>query len=95
MAVVRLLPAALKDLERLVGVLQEEDPLAAAETAAVIFRGLHILEDHPLIGRPIQVHRRELVIHRGRIAYLAQYHYDMSSDEVLVLDVRRQREVDG
>jgi plasmid stabilization system protein ParE len=56
---------------------------------------LRILEEHPLIGRPLHINRRELVIHRGRTGYLVQYHYDMSSDEVVVLAVRPQREVDG
>jgi plasmid stabilization system protein ParE len=92
-AVVTISPAALKDLERLAAFLREEDPVAAAETATLIFKGLRILEEHPLIGRPLHVNRRELVIHRGRTGYLAQYHYDMSSDEVLVVAIRHQREV--
>jgi plasmid stabilization system protein ParE len=94
-AVVRLAPAALQDLERLVAFLREGDPVAAGETATLIFKGLRILEEHPLIGRPLHINRRELVIHRGRTGYLVQYHYDMSSDEVVVLAVRPQREVDG
>jgi plasmid stabilization system protein ParE len=88
-------PAALKDLERLVAFLRQDDPAAAGETAVLVFKGLRILEEHPLIGRPLDAQRRELVIHRGRTGYLAQYHYDVSSDEVLVLAIRHQREVDG
>ncbi len=91
----RLSPPALEDLERLVAFLRETDPPAARETAALIFRGLRVLEEHPLIGRPIHVDRRELVIFRWRTGYLAQYHYDLASDEVLVLAIRHQREVDG
>ena len=94
MAAVKLLPAALDDLERLVEFLRESDPVAASETAALIFDGLRVLADHPLIGRPVAVNRRELVIFRGRSGYLAQYSYSLDSDEVLVVAIRHQREVD-
>lgn len=94
MAAVKLLPAALDDLERLVEFLRDSDPVAASETAALIFDGLRVLADHPLIGRPVAVNRRELVIFRGRTGYLAQYSYSLDSDEVLVVAIRHQREVD-
>lgn len=95
MAAVKLLPAALTDLERLIEFLREADPPAARQTATLIFKGLRILEEHPLIGRPVAVNRRELVIFRGRTGYLAQYHYDPTSDEVLGVAIRHQREVEG
>jgi plasmid stabilization system protein ParE len=94
MTSVALSPAALEDLERVVDFLRDTDPGAARETAALIVKGLRVLQEHPLIGRPIPVNRRELVIYRGRTGYLAQYHYDSSIDEVLVLAIRHQREVD-
>ena len=95
MATVKLLPAALEDLERLVEFLRESDPLSASHTAPLIFQGLKVLADHPLIGRPIDADRRELVIYRGRSGYLAQYSYRPASDEVLITTLRHQREVDG
>lgn len=94
MAAVKLLPPALDDLERLVEFLRASDPGAASETAAPVFDGLRVLADHPLIGRPVGVNRRELVIFRGRTGYLAQYSYSLDSDEVLVVAIRHQREVD-
>ena len=94
MASVRLLPPALEDLVRLVEFLRESDPAASKETAALVFKGLRVLADHPLIGRPIGVNRRELVIYRGPAGYLAQYSYNLSSEEVLVLAIRHQREAD-
>ena len=94
MATVRITHAALRDLERLTEFLQESDPKAAAETIPLIFDGLRILARHPLIGRPIDVNRRELVIFRGRTGYLAQYRFSLASNEVFVLSVRHQREVD-
>ena len=95
MAVVRLLPAALADLERLADFLREEDPQAARPTAQLIFDALRVPEHYPLIGRAIQADRRELVIYRGRTGYLAQYHYDPAADEVAILAVRHQREIEG
>jgi plasmid stabilization system protein ParE len=94
LAAVKLLPSALEDLERLVELLRESDPFAASQTAPLIFQGLRVLADHPLIGRPIDVDRRELVIYRGRTGYLAQYSYRVASDEVLITAFRHQREVD-
>ena len=94
MATVRLLPAALEDLERLVEFLRSSDPATAADTPPLIFEGLRVLASHPLIGRPLDVNRRELVIFRGRTGYLAQYQYNLASDEVIVAAIRHQREVD-
>lgn len=95
MATLRLSPAALDDLERLAQFLRDSDPGAAAQTTAVILDGLRVLATHPLIGRPIEVNRRELVIYRGRSGYLAQYAFRLSDDEVVILSVRHRREVDG
>jgi plasmid stabilization system protein ParE len=85
----------LDDLERLATFLHESDPAAAAETIPLILDGLKVLARYPLIGRPIAVNRRELVIFRGRTGYLAQYSFRLSADEVVVLAIRHQREVDG
>jgi plasmid stabilization system protein ParE len=94
MAVVKLLPSALEDLQRLVAFLRDEDPQAAAETARIIFDALRVLEKWPLIGRSIQRDRRELVIYRGRTGYFAQHHDEPGSDEVLVVALRHQREME-
>jgi plasmid stabilization system protein ParE len=95
MAVVRLAPPAVRDLERLAAFLREDNAAAAAATVHTLFDGLRVLEKHPLIGRSLVRGRRELVIYRGRAGYLAQYHYDAVADEVLILAIRHQREIDG
>jgi plasmid stabilization system protein ParE len=94
MAVVRLAPPAVRDLERLAAFLRDDDAAAGA-TIRTIFDGLRVLQKHPLIGRTLAPGRRELVIYRGRTGYLAQYHYDAVADEVLILAIRHQREIDG
>jgi plasmid stabilization system protein ParE len=94
-ATLRYAPGALRDLERLARFLRESDPEAAAATIPLILEGLRVLARHPLIGRPLDAKRRELVIFRGRSGYLAQYRFFPDEDLVLVLAVRHQREVDG
>jgi len=95
LATLRFTPAALDDLERLAAFLRASDPVAAAETLPLILNGIKVLSSHPLIGRPIDVNRRELLIYRGRSGYVAQYSFRLASDEVVVLAIRHQREVDG
>jgi plasmid stabilization system protein ParE len=95
MAVVRLAPPAVRDLERLAAFLRGDNPAAAAATVRTIFDGLRVLEKHPLIGRSLFRSRRELVIYRGRTGYLAQCSCDAAADEVLILAIRHQREIDG
>lgn len=95
MALLKLSPAAIADLERLSDFLRESDAEAAERTMPLIFQAMRILEEHPLIGRPIDVRKRELLIFRGRTGYLAQYTFDFARNEVVVLSIRPQREVEG
>ena len=94
MATLRFTPAALLDLERLATFLRESDPAAAAETIPVILEALKVLAAYPLVGRPIDMKRRELVVFRGRTGYLVQYSFRLAQEEVAILAVRHQREVD-
>jgi plasmid stabilization system protein ParE len=94
LARLRFTPAALEDLERLSAFLRDTDPIAAAETIPLILDGLKVLAKYPLIGRPIDVNRRELVVFRGRTGYLVQYAFGLAEDEAVILAVRHQREVD-
>ena len=84
---------ALGDLERLAVFLRDSDPAAAAATVSLILDGLRILVTHPLIGKPLEGNRRELLVFRGRTGYVAQYAFIPARDEVVVLTVRHQREV--
>ena len=75
--------------------LRESDPRAASETIRLILDGVKILSAHPLIGRPVDVNRRELIIYRGRTGYLVQYAFRLAKDEVVILSIHHQREVGG
>ena len=94
MPALRFTPAALGDLERLAAFLHESDPAAARDTIPRILDGIRILASHPLIGRPIDRPRRELLIFRGRSGYVVQYAFRAASDEVIVLAIRHPREVE-
>jgi len=85
-------PQALADLERCTDFLLETEPAAALETAELIAEAVQVLENHPLVGRPVEHDMRELVISRGRTGYIALYSYEEQHDTVLVLAVRHQRE---
>lgn len=85
-------PRALQDVERLTAFLIESDPDAARATASLLYGGLRMLIEHPLVGRPAEHGYRELLISRGRTGYVALYTYDVGRDVALVLAVRHQRE---
>jgi len=83
---------AAQDLLQLVDFLLDEPPEDAIATVDLVVDALKILNDHPLIGRPVEQGLRELVISRGRTGYLALYDYDEATDLVVVLAIRHQRE---
>ena len=51
-----------------------------------------MLETNPLIGRPSEGGKRELVIGRGSRGYVALYRYVREIDTVIVLAIRGQKE---
>lgn len=57
-----------------------------------IIEALNVLEHNPLIGRPVNNDKRELVIGRRAHGYVALYRYVAKIDTVFVLAVRSQRE---
>lgn len=85
-------PRALGDLERLADFLLRQSAADAAATAPLISSALQVLKQHPMIGRPVEVGLRELLISRGHSGYVALYRYDPASDTVVVLAIRHQRE---
>ena len=92
MATLSYSPPAIADISHLTDFLAESDPIAARETFALIDEAISILARHPLIGRPIDDHLRELVISRGKTGYVALYSFEAPEDAVLILAIRHQRE---
>ena len=90
----QLAPRAFDDLDRLTDFLLDGAPELVAETVPLIVGALRILQEHPLIGRPVEADLREMLNSRGRTGYIALYRYRAATDVVLVLRVRQQRELD-
>ena len=83
---------AFADFERIVEFLLETSPTIAAQALHSIRTAIGILEAHPLIGRRVDDHIRELIISQGATGYLALYRFDAAFDIVRILRVRHQRE---
>lgn len=91
MAHVRLAPGVLDDLERIVDHLHQHDAEAVHARGLQIVSALDVLADNPLIGRPADDDRRELLIGRDAQGYVALYRSLPVIDAVLVLAIRAQR----
>jgi len=83
---------ALADFERIIEFLLESSHETAIQTLASIRSAIGILEAHPLIGRRIDDHIRELVISQRASGYLALYHFDAAFNVIRILRIRHQRE---
>lgn len=83
---------ALADFERIVEFLLETSSEPAMQTLANIRSAIGILEVHPLIGRRVVGHVRELAISQGATGYLAIYRFDAGFDVARILRIRHQRE---
>ncbi len=57
-----------------------------------IIEAFNVLEHNPMIGRPVNKDKRELVIGRRSRGYVALYRYVVEVDTVFVLALRSQRE---
>lgn len=80
------------DFERILDYLMTHEVEDAASRVGDIITAISALERNPLIGRPAQNERRELVIGRGSRGHVALYRYVPEIDTVFVLAVRSQRE---
>lgn len=92
MARIELSPGVAEDIDRILDHLatyQIENP---GQRVGEIITALDVLEQNPLIGRPVANGKRELVIGRRTRGYLALYRYVPEMDIVFVLAIRSQRE---
>ena len=88
---------ALLDIERLTSFLLETDRAVALVTANMLFESIHILTHSPEIGRPVtrQLQKllyQELIVSRGRTGYVVLYQYMAAQSQVLIVNIRHQRE---
>ncbi|AKU24333.1 type II toxin-antitoxin system RelE/ParE family toxin [Massilia sp. NR 4-1] len=81
------------DAEHIFDFLAQTNPTHAAATLKNIRDALDILKHAPQIGRPAAKNCRELLIGRHHGGYTAVYRYDATTDMVLILKIRSQRQL--
>jgi toxin ParE1/3/4 len=92
MSRIELAPEVGDDFDRILDHLaqyQVENPVLRLRE---IIEALSVLEHNPMIGRPANNDKRELVIGRSSHGYVALYRYVAEVDTVFVLAVRNQQE---
>lgn len=92
MARVELAPEVGEDFERILDHLAQYQVENSRQRIREIIAAFDVLEQNPLIGRPVGKGRRELVIGRRSHGYVALYQYVAELDAVFVLAIRSQRE---
>ncbi|MBA3032957.1 MAG: type II toxin-antitoxin system RelE/ParE family toxin [Gammaproteobacteria bacterium] len=92
MARIELAPEVTEDFDRILDHLATHQVENPSQRFGEIITALDVLEQNPLIGRPAENGKRELVIGRRSRGYLALYRYLPEMDIVFVLAIRSQRE---
>ena len=92
MSRIELAPEVGDDLDRIFDHLAEHDVADIPSRINEIIQAISVLELSPLIGRPVQGGKRELVVGRRSRGYVALYRYVAEIDTVFVLALRGQRE---
>ena len=92
MSRIELAPEVGDDLDRVFDHLAGHDVADAPSRIREIIQAITVLELNPLIGRPVDGDKRELVIGRRSHGYVALYRYVAEIDTVFVLALRNQRE---
>ena len=80
------------ELDRIFDHLAQDDVANVPSRIREIIPAIAVLEQNPLIGRPVLEDKRELVIGRRSRGYVALYRYVAKIDTVFVLALRSQRE---
>ena len=92
MARIELAAELTDDFDRILEHLLVHEVADAASRVRELIGAIDILEQNPLIGRPIEAGLRELVIGRGSRGYVALYRYVEEIDIVFALAIRGQKE---
>lgn len=92
MSRIELAPEVGEDFDRILDHLDQHQVGNPAARIQEIVAAIGVLETNPLIGRPAENGKRELVIGRRTHGYVALYRYVAEIDTVFVLAIRAQRE---
>jgi plasmid stabilization system protein ParE len=89
---IELAPEVTDDFERILTHLEQFEIENSTERIYEIIAAIDVLAANPLIGRPGEAGKRELVIGKESHGYVALYSYLAELDTVFVLAIRSQRE---
>jgi len=89
---IELAPEIADDFDRIFDHFAAHGVADAPMRIREIIQAIDVLEHHPLIGRPVEGGRRELVMGRPGRGYVALYRDLPALDTVVVLAIRSQRE---
>lgn len=89
---IELAPEVGEDFDRILDHLARHHVEHSTQRIEEIIAALNVLTHNPLIGRPVNNDKRELVIGQRSHGYVALYRYVAELDIVFVLAVRNQRE---
>ncbi len=92
MARVELAPDVFDDFDRFLDHISRFEVTDARAMVGEIVQAIQILTHSPLIGRPVDGGKRELVIGRESRGSVALYRFVAGIDMVFVLAMRSQRE---
>lgn len=92
MSRIELAPEIADDFDRIFDHFAARGVADASMRIREIIQAIDVLEPHPLIGRPVEGGRCELVMGKAGRGYVALYRYVPALDTVFVLAIRSQRE---
>lgn len=92
MSRIELAPEVGDDFDRILDHLTRHQVENPAARIREIIEAINVLEHNPLIGRPVNNDKRELVIGQRSHCYVALYRYIAKADTVFILAVRSQLE---
>ena len=92
MARIELAPEVRDDFDRILDHLAQYQVENPALRIREIIEAFNVLEYNPMIGRPSNNDKRELVIGHRSHGYVALYRYVAEVDTVFILAVRSQQE---
>jgi plasmid stabilization system protein ParE len=87
-----LAPEIGEDIDRILEHLGQYEVEDMPDRTREIIQAIAVLEYNPLIGRPAEQEKLELVIGRHARGYVALYRYVSEIDTVFVLALKSQRE---
>ena len=92
MSRIELAPEVGDDFDRILDHLTRHQVENPAVRIREIIEAINVLEHNPLIGRPVNNDKRELVIGQRSHGCVALYRYIAKADTVFILAVRSQLE---